>query len=86
MPLVQLASRKAPAVGGSTLHHINTDAGIPMPTSASDTGRVEPISTACEVSHMPETLMIISKGVNQFQADMCLVDARRKGIFQPQNS
>eukprot|EP00975_Prorocentrum_lima_P005163 1121241-Prorocentrum_lima.AAC.1 len=26
-------------------------------------------------------LMLITRGVNQFQADMCLVDARRKGIY-----
>eukprot|EP00975_Prorocentrum_lima_P056134 11770403-Prorocentrum_lima.AAC.1 len=25
--------------------------------------------------------MFITKGVNQFQADMCLVDARRWGIY-----
>eukprot|EP00975_Prorocentrum_lima_P006000 1295483-Prorocentrum_lima.AAC.1 len=26
-------------------------------------------------------LMFITRGVNQFQADMCLIDARRKGIY-----
>eukprot|EP00975_Prorocentrum_lima_P027371 5752774-Prorocentrum_lima.AAC.1 len=26
-------------------------------------------------------LMFLTRGVNQFQADTCLVDARRKGIY-----
>eukprot|EP00975_Prorocentrum_lima_P047882 10013610-Prorocentrum_lima.AAC.1 len=26
-------------------------------------------------------LMFITRGVNRFQADMCLIDARRKGIY-----